>query len=51
MQNPSATDKAKMKTAAAAAGVQEDLKGLRDRLTSTQVMHMLACKSSFCGVI
>ncbi|BDA50533.1 hypothetical protein COCOBI_16-2090 [Coccomyxa sp. Obi] len=35
-ENPTAQDKAKMKTAATVAGVQEDLKGLRDRLTATQ---------------
>ena len=37
MQNPGAQDKAQVKTATAVAGVQEDLKGLRDRLTASQV--------------
>lgn len=35
-ENPTAQDKAKTKTAATVAGVQEDLKGVRDRLTASQ---------------
>ncbi|EIE20545.1 hypothetical protein COCSUDRAFT_48551 [Coccomyxa subellipsoidea C-169] len=34
--NPSAQDKAQVKTATAVAGVQEDLKGLRDRLATNE---------------
>lgn len=49
VQNPTAQDKAKMKTAATVAGVQEDLKGLRDRLTGTQVMIAGMCQQSPCS--
>ena len=44
MQNPSAQDKAQVKTATAVAGVQEDLKGLRDRLATNEVR--LLCSGS-----
>lgn len=42
-QNPSAQDKARMKTAATVAGVQEDLNNLRTRLTAPQQVSLYLC--------
>lgn len=51
MQTTSATDKARIKTAAVVAGVQEDLNSLRQRLTGTTVRpascQIIACKIVF----